>query len=142
MRIGTDNRTRSRGARRAGFTLMEVLVVVAILVVLAGVGGVIFLRVQEDAYRDAARLDVKSLTEACVAFQRRQGSLPQSLQQLVSPPDGGRPYVDPNKLNDPWNRPYQYSMQSQHPTNVNQGWPDIWSQGPNPGNPNDIVGNW
>ncbi len=41
--IVRSTRAAARGASRAGFTLMEVLVVVMILVVLAGTGGVIYM---------------------------------------------------------------------------------------------------
>ena len=52
-------RRETRAAARAAFTLMEMLVVVAILVVLAGAGGVIYMRYLEDARRDTAKaLDV------------------------------------------------------------------------------------
>jgi general secretion pathway protein G len=141
MRLPITHRNPER--RRAAFTLMEVLVVVAILVVLAGIGGVIFLRAQEDAYRDIARIDLKSLTEACQAYARSHGGEnPQTLQELVQPSDGGRPYLEAKKLLDPWGRPYQYNPQSQNANNQAAGKPDIWSTGANLNDPNGTIGNW
>ena len=47
---------RNRVTRRAAFTLLEVLVVVAILVILAGVGVVATTRYLEDARKSRAQL--------------------------------------------------------------------------------------
>jgi general secretion pathway protein G len=129
-----------RADRRAAFTLMEVLVVVAILVVLAGVGGVIFLRQQEDAYRNVARVQVKELTSACQSYALAHGGeLPESLIELAQPPDGGRSYVEPKVLTDPWGRPYMYQREGSQGTNAQAGKPDIWSTGPTGA---EQLGNW
>lgn len=129
-----------RADRRAAFTLMEVLVVVAILVVLAGVGGVIFLRSQEDAYRKVAQVQVKELTSACQSYAvNHGGELPETLAELTQPTDGGRAYLEAKVLTDPWGRPYQYQRESQYPTNQSAGKPDIWSTGPTG---QEQIGNW
>ena len=136
MKTGTPN-----ASRRAAFTLMEVLVVVAILVVLAGVGGVIFLRVQEDQYKKLAATQCKALSDAAQSYASSHGDdLPESLQDLISPPDGGRSYIEVKATIDPWNRPYQYLKEGQR--NVGNGKPDIWSQGPNLNDSAGQVGNW
>lgn len=133
-------------AGRAAFTLMEVLVVVAILVVLAGVGGVIYLRVQEDSYRDLARLRAKDIETAVRAYMRsHQDTPPGSLQELAAPSDGGRPYIQMDQLVDPWGMPYNYRPQPQAPQNSVRGVPDIYSSGPNrvdDGGSGDDIGNW
>src|ERR1700687_1948519 len=59
--IVRSTRAAARATARAGFTLMEVMVVVAILVVLAGTGGVIYINVLEGAKEDVARTQVKSI---------------------------------------------------------------------------------
>src|SRR5438477_7252371 len=94
-----------QGGRRGGFTLMEVLVVVAILVVLAGVGVPIYMNYLENAKKDIAHTTATSLGQACQAFQTRMGRPPESLQELVTPPDG-KPLVEEKMLRDPWNQPY------------------------------------
>ncbi|VTS06180.1 type II secretion system protein GspG [Tuwongella immobilis] len=135
------NQSIRRSNRRAAFTLMEVLVVVAILVVLAGVGGVIFLRVQEDQYRKLAGTQLKALTAAAMSYASSHGDeLPETLAELVAPSDGGRPYLEQKALLDPWNRPYQYNREGQN--NAAKGQPDIWSTGPNPNDPSGMIGNW
>lgn len=130
----------ARASRRSAFTLIEVLVVVAILVVIAGVGGVIVLRQQQDAYVKVAKTQVEQLGKAAQAFSLANDRLPDSLAELAAPPGGGAAYIEQKMLNDPWNRPYQYAAEGQH--NAGKGLPDVWSTGPNPNDPNGMIGNW
>src|SRR4051812_17072355 len=102
-------RQGSRAVVRVGFTLMEVLVVVAILVVLAGTGGVVYIRYLEDAKKDQARIQLQAPTTAVETYQVKNGDYPASLAALTQPqPDGSKPYLEPSALVDPWGRPYQY----------------------------------
>ena len=81
-------RTSQSAARRmvrAGFTLMELMVVVALLVVLAGAGGVIYLNILEGAKEDVARSQVQALTQAVEAYNVRYGAYPPSLAALTQP---------------------------------------------------------
>ncbi|HJZ58221.1 MAG TPA: type II secretion system protein GspG [Gemmataceae bacterium] len=107
--------TRRRTARRAAFTLLEVLVVVAILVILAGVGVVATTRYLEDARKSKAQLGCQGLMTAIEAFHvnpNSGGAYPDGLQQLVSPPWGGTSFLkDPQAdLTDPWGNHYQIQM--------------------------------
>ncbi len=120
-------RTRTVAVARAGFTLMEMLVVVAILVVLAGAAVPIYLSYLEDSRVDRARLDVKSIEGAVDAYYTKYGSYPNSLNDLVQPMDGVRPYLDANTLMDPWGNPYQYNPQNVNPMT---GRPQVFSNGP------------
>lgn len=137
-------RTEARGTRavaRGGFTLMEMLVVVAILVVLAGAAVPIYMTQLENAKKDRARVDVLTLTKTCEMYKIKFGDFPTSLETLTQPtPDGGGAYLEISGLLDPWNREYQYAPQGQH--NAATGKPDIWSQGPNVADPNGAIGNW
>jgi len=133
---------RNRTERRAAFTLMEVLVVVAILVVLAGVGGVIFMRAQQDAYIRTAKVQLKELTTACQMYSiAHDNTNPPTLQELLQPSDGGQAYLQSKALVDPWGQQYQYDPNGTR--NGQSGQPDIWSMGPSKGgDPNSIIGNW
>jgi general secretion pathway protein G len=131
----------SRATARAAFTLMEVLVVVMILVVLLGTGGVIYIRYLEESRKDAARMQIGSLTQVAETYLIKYGSYPPNLASLTQPmADGSKPYLEPSALLDPWGREYQYAAPGSHHTTT--GKPDIWSQGPNPGDASSIIGNW
>jgi general secretion pathway protein G len=136
-------RVRQEGhiAVRAAFTLMEMLVVVAIIVVLAGAGGVIYMRHLDDAKKDTARSQCKILGQTASAYQLKYGDFPASLEALTQPTaDGGKPFLEPSALIDPWGRPYQYANPgSHHPAT---GEPDVWSQGASMADPNGVIGNW
>jgi general secretion pathway protein G len=130
-------RRESRAAARAGFTLMEMMIVVAIIVVLAGIGGVIYTRSMDDAKRGAAKVQAKVIAEAAIQYQLRYGEYPPNLDALVQQTtDGNRPYLEPTALLDPWQHPYQYQVPGTH--HASSGYPDVWAQGPN----GEQIGNW
>jgi len=132
------SRTAARRMVRAGFTLMELLVVVALLVVLAGTGGVIYMNYLESAKEDVAKSQVQVLTEAAQMYQIRTGSYPPDLNTLTQPTADGKPAsLEVSALIDPWQRPYQYQYPGQH--HAGQNKPDIWSTGQNG---NEQIGNW
>lgn len=87
-------RARTSQSQRSGFTLLEVLVVVAILVVLASVSSIYMFRYLEDAKIDKARVQAKTLETAAKSYLLRNSADTLSLQALVSPPGGGKPYVE------------------------------------------------
>jgi general secretion pathway protein G len=127
---------RSRGSNRAAFTLLEVLIVVAIIVVLAGAGTLTFLKFQEGANEDIAYTKIKNIEKAAMAVQIRSGSPPQSLAEMLQSQDGGRPVIDDaDAIKDPWGKEFQYD-----PSGKNNGGarPDISTTTPN----GKTIGNW
>jgi general secretion pathway protein G len=129
-------RNRSRVAARSAFTLLEVLIVVAILVVLAGVSSIYVFRFLDDAKIDTAKTKAITIAKVIQTYELRFGSAPESLQQLIQPPDGGKPFIEPDALLDPWNKPYQYDPSGQHNGGVK---PDVWTTHPETG---QMIGNW
>jgi general secretion pathway protein G len=125
----------ARAATRSAFTLLEVLIVVAILVVLAGVSSVYVFRYLEDAKVGRAKADCATLAKAAQAYEIQFGQLPESLQQLVQTPDGRKPFVEPDALMDPWGKPYQYDPSGQHNNALR---PDVYTVTPE----GLQVGNW
>ncbi len=126
----------ARVSRRSAFTLLEVLIVVAILVVLAGVSSVYVFRYLDDAKVNAAKAGVKAIEKAAQGYEIAHGTLPQTLQELVQPPSGGRPYIEQQAMLDPWGQPYQYD-----PSGSRNGGlkPDVWTTAPSTG---QQIGNW
>ena len=125
--------SRSRAARRAAFTLLEVLVVVAILVILAGVASVSVIRNLDDAKKSKAQLQAKNIATAMEAYFTNGSSgnaYPSSIQELVSPPWGGPSYLkDPQQdILDPWGQQFQFSHGSTD--NSLQGTPVVFTIAP------------
>ena len=100
----------------AGFTLIELMVVLVIIGVLAALIVPNVLNRADDARATAAKTDVNNLMQALKLYKldnQRYPTAEQGLQALLAKPTTGpipinwKSYVD--KLpNDPWGRPYQY----------------------------------
>jgi general secretion pathway protein G len=119
-----------RRRRARGFTLMEVLLVVAILIILAGLATVAISRTYVGARKNAAKLDINTLTQTMDAYYLDIGSYPPSLDALVTQPDSlanpmkwNGPYLQKGLPADPWGNQYQYSNDGDQFK--------IWSMGPN-----------
>jgi len=107
---------RARKSAQAGFTLIELMVVLVIIGVLAALIVPNVLDRADDARVTAARTDVNNLMQALKLYKLDNQRYPtgeQGLQALVSKPTAApvppnwKPYLE--KLpNDPWGRPYQY----------------------------------
>jgi general secretion pathway protein G len=105
-----------RRARQAGFTLIELMVVLVIIGVLAALIVPNVLDRADDARVTAAKTDISNLVQALKLYRldnQRYPTAAQGLQALLVKPTTGpippnwKPYVE--KLpNDPWGAPYQY----------------------------------
>jgi general secretion pathway protein G len=115
MLLASVRTARQRAARRAGFTLLEVLVVVAILVILAGVATIATTSYLENAKKSKAHLGCKSLAQTIEGYTMNpanpEGLFPNQLGDLLQPPFGGTSLLrnGQDDLMDPWGK--QYSME-------------------------------
>lgn len=104
-----------RNRRKTGFTLLELLLVMAILVVLASLSTFAVLGLQRNALSKAALTEISNLKNQCTAYKLHVGVFPTSLNDLYSPPSGmtpiqwGGPYLQEQLKGDPWKQPYNYS---------------------------------
>ena len=116
---------------QSGFTLVELLVVLAILGLLVAVATPQVLKYLGRAKNDTARIEMKSMSTALDLFLLDVGRYPtqqEGLTALVSNPGGLQswhgPYLKATTLpNDPWGRPYQYRFPGQ------SGDYDLWTLG-------------
>jgi general secretion pathway protein G len=101
---------------RRGFTLIEVLLVLAILVVVAGAVVINFGAVGDKANKSFAKSELSRLSGFVKTYQLLVGSLPSSLDALSTQPSD---LADPSKWSavldkpvgpDPWGRPYEYKV--------------------------------
>ena len=111
-------RNQDMQRRDAGFTLIEILLVVVIIGILAAIavprlGG----RVGQSQVA-AARASIRAISTAIDLYETDNGKLPESLQNLItkgSEPNWNGPYLRKRKMPaDPWNNPYHYAMPGQH----------------------------
>jgi general secretion pathway protein G len=129
-----------RAEMRGAFTLMEMLVVVAIIVLLAALAAPIVFGRLDEAKRGRALVDCKTIAEQAKMFKLKYGDYPPTLAAMTQPgADGTLPFIEARHLYDPWGHEYQYQAPGQHST---VGDPDVWSVGANAQNPSGIIGNW
>ncbi len=135
------------GRGRLGFTLMEVLLVLMILVVLASMAVTIFGGTQERALKDAAKTQVGLFKSAINFYKLHTKSNPGGLADLINKPGDSKvathwegPYLDVTKIPlDPWDNEYKFASPGKHNTESF----DVWSVGPDKQDgTEDDIGNW
>ena len=106
-------RTRRSERKQSGFTLIEILVVMAIIAMLAVMVAPNILNQQAGAQRDAAISQISSLQAALDMYRLDTGEYPDGLEGLVEN-DTGRaswngPYLRGTVPADPWGNNYVYN---------------------------------
>lgn len=105
-----------------GFTLVELLVVLAILGMILGLVGPRVMKHLGGAKSDTAKLQIEELGGALDLFYLENDRYPSSqegLKALIEKPAGldkwNGPYLKKNKVPaDPWGNEYQYQSPGQH----------------------------
>jgi general secretion pathway protein G len=126
----------SRIRARAGFTLIELMVVVIIIAALAGMVLPRVLPAADEAKKKIAAGDIAGLSVALKMYRLQNDSYPSggndALKQLV-------PKYLEKAPRDPWKRDYNY----RYPAQRSPAGFDIWSDGPDgvSGNDDDVT-NW
>lgn len=144
-------RSNSRRPVQGGFTLLEILIVLAIIGVIAAMVAPRLVGQQQAANIKVARNSIKSLEQTLDMYAvENNGSYPQGGQEVLSTllvPFVGASGQQVEALldkpaMDPWQRPFYYEYPNTK-TNVNK--PAIWSSGPDGRNDNgggDDINNW
>jgi general secretion pathway protein G len=146
--IVTLDPTVRRRRGEDGFTLLELLVVLAIMGLLAAIVAPQVLKYLGSSRTQTAEAQVHNINSALELYKLDVGRFPtdeEGLQALVAAPSGATgwngPYLKNGKaLQDPWGRPYRLRSPGQH------GEVDIYSLGSDnaeggAGEARD-VGNW
>ena len=105
-------------ARDGGFTLLELLVTLAIIGLIAGLAGPPVVRYLSGARTDTAQTQARNIATAVELFRLDVGRYPstdEGLAALSSAPDGATrwrgPYIQrESALLDPWGNPYKYRI--------------------------------
>jgi len=142
-------KSQAKRPERAGFTLMEILIVLAILAVIISLVLPNLLGAQKKANIKLAGTQVHSVMEALEMYATdHDGEFPaggQGLDALMrspgSDPKWKGPYIKGSKAPaDPWGNPIQYNYPGQHQSD---GGPDVWSMGPDKQSGTaDDINNW
>jgi general secretion pathway protein G len=153
-------RYRIKRRRREGFTLMELLIVLGILVMLIALAAPRLLGTRKKANIKTAQSQIGLLRGALEHYALDMNDFPASeegLRALDEPPaeadadsgseagggaaDGwGGPYLNKELGKDPWGNDYQYAYP---PERGSRDFPDIWSWGPDgEDNTEDDICSW
>lgn len=132
----------TRCNRSRGFTLVEMLVVLAILVLLVSMVAPRVLKSQKKADRQTAETQIGAFKKCLKFYALDMKDFPTTedgLTALLSVPDGEEggetssskwdgPYIDRDEVPlDPWGNEYQYEFPATRGSGPD---PDIWSYGP------------
>ncbi len=105
-------------SKKKGFTLIELMVVIAILALLGGVVAPRVIGRLRQAKPQKAAMDIKQISLGLDMYAADNGQYPtteQGLQALITRPttqpeplNWNGPYVQPTDFKDPWGVPYIY----------------------------------
>ena len=103
------------GSAQKGMTLIEIMIVVALLGTLMTILVKSLSSTQESAMKDATKLAMQQLGQSLEMYKVHHYKYPTSdigLDALVKEPSGDKhwhgPYTDAKKLNDPWGTKFEY----------------------------------
>ncbi|SME95474.1 type II secretion system major pseudopilin GspG [Pseudobacteriovorax antillogorgiicola] len=98
-----------------GMSIIEILIVIALMGTVMAILVTNLTGQQEEALKDAARLGMGQIETNLQLYKVHNFRYPtteQGLRALVEKPSNAKrwrgPYMDANKMNDPWDNEYQY----------------------------------
>ena len=114
----------AREALRQGFTLIEILVVVAIIGMLGAVAVPAYMNYLADARVATTRSLIANVDVAVKSYNMKHGKYPDSLEVLQEPQeDGGDPWLEGEAV-DPWGNELKYEKQGKKRPKITSAGPD------------------
>lgn len=118
--------------RIPGYTFIEILVVLIILSLIAGIVGTQLLGVPEQAKSDVTKIQISSIESALTRYRLENSKFPsteQGLEALMNKPDVGvipknwqGPYLKANSVpTDGWKNPFVYTSEDNDYTIISLG---------------------
>jgi general secretion pathway protein G len=107
---------------QTGFTLLELLVVLGIIAMLAGIVGPQVMKHMGESKTKAARVQIEDLAATLDMYKLDLGTYPtteEGLKTLIESPDGAKrwngPYLRKSRIPlDPWQNEYHYVSPGEH----------------------------
>jgi general secretion pathway protein G len=107
---------------QTGFTLLELLVVLGIIAMLAGIVGPQVMKHMGESKTKAARVQIEDLAATLDMYKLDLGTYPtteEGLKALIESPEGAKrwngPYLQKSRIPlDPWQNEYHYVSPGEH----------------------------
>lgn len=117
--MGIERRSEARRKRSKGFTLLELLVVLAILALLVAFVGPRVLDYLSGARSDAAKIQMRNIEAGIDLYRLDIGQYPPNLNALIETPGGAENWKGPylkkaHGIIDPWGNQYGYRIPGEH----------------------------
>ena len=126
--------SRKLSVHRAGFTLMELMLVLGIISILVVAGVKIGPAIQKQAKNGTAKAAIATLSGFVMSYQSgHSGKLPTSIDQMVK-----NGMITDEIATDPWGNKYPLIV----PAKRSKDKFDLFSQGDSVEDESDDVGNW
>lgn len=122
----------ARRLARQAFTLMEMMVVVAIIVILSGIAIVAYTTFSDRGNEAKAAAAIKQIDFAVNAYYLDHNNIwPETLAVLQQPDEYGKVYLKADALVPPWQgASYVYDPQGTNNRAMGEAKPDIYIDGP------------
>lgn len=131
--------TNGKRRRQAGFTLIEILVVVVIIGFIASLIAPNLMGRFERSKEEIAKAQIEMLSSGIMSFKLDMSRYPAGLEELIKSkdPKWRGPYLSKQTLpKDPWDRDYGYKAPGEH------GAFDLYSLGPDGTLGEKSIKNW
>jgi len=109
-----ETRHNQHLSKKSGFTMIEIILVVIIIGILAGIAIPRMGGKTEKAQMSQAKSNIAALGMAIQEYEMMNGNYPSSLDGLLDESKGG-PYMEKKAIpKDPWGQPFVYAAPGSH----------------------------